>query len=178
MVERIDVSVRCNLEKTRSDSAAVRIDVCKLDDAAVPGSRKPTNQANIRGAGHVLKQRIAVAFAYDTTSSRTRREIARSRKGADERGGPGAYRGRRRASASRVGLRRPVRKPSPSAKSNAQQRSSSFILVSIDFSNTTCQYRNFCYMDAPFRLDPSAAEYPPNSPKKHRWPKIRRKKCG
>ena len=25
-------------------------------------------------------------------------------------------------------------------------------------------------------LDPPAAEYPPNSPKKHRWPKIRRKK--
>ena len=25
-------------------------------------------------------------------------------------------------------------------------------------------------------VDPSAAEYPPNSPKKHRWPKIRRKK--
>jgi len=27
-----------------------------------------------------------------------------------------------------------------------------------------------------WRLDPPAAEYPPNSPKKHRWPKIRRKK--
>ena len=28
----------------------------------------------------------------------------------------------------------------------------------------------------PSVLDPPAAEYPPNSPKKHRWPKIRRKK--
>jgi len=31
-------------------------------------------------------------------------------------------------------------------------------------------------LPSPPFLDPPAAEYPPNSPKKHRWPKIRRKK--
>jgi len=32
-------------------------------------------------------------------------------------------------------------------------------------------------VDVHDELDPPAAEYPPNSPKKRRWPKIRRKKC-
>jgi len=54
----------------------------------------------------ILTRIEATNAVASNSSSRTRRETARPRKGADERGGPGADRGRRHASASWV--RRPV----------------------------------------------------------------------